>query len=362
MHISDTLRRQSGNSGYLRGHESKLATAMLHQQSLRSGEIRTPAPRRPSSRRLPAPWNLYYHKDSYGNFGDDLNPWLFARLLPDLIRPDSPSSLVGIGTILNSTLPAGPKLIVGSGVGYGAAPVMDDFMQVHFVRGPGTAAALGVPPSMAITDPAYLATQFLPPRGNGSGGTILLPHHVSARNADWRHVARRAGIGYVDPTASALQVIDSIRNARLVITSAMHGAILADAFRVPWVRVAEYRHLNEFKWKDWGDSVGVSSTSRALPTLHDDSADAMWPSMMRRIRVWRRHGRPYRDVSVTSGTMRSSAVAVDEAVSTLRQLNDVSCGTLSSNAMMRGRMEQLRDAFDRLSPASRSWPQLKLVA
>jgi len=335
---------------------------MPHVTPSRTGESPARSPTRPNVRGAPAPWSLHYHKDAYGNFGDDLNPWLFARLLPDLITTHATTALVGIGTILNSTLPSGPKLIVGSGVGYGAPPAMDASMHVHFVRGPGTAAALGLPPSLAITDPAYLATRFLPARGPGAGGTILLPHHMSSFNADWKHVAQRAGLRYVDPAAGPLRVIDEIRNARLVITSAMHGAILADAFRVPWVRVAEYGHLNEFKWKDWGDSVGVAPTSHALPSLHDRSADRLLPTLLRHGRQWRRCGRPFRDVSVTSGAMQSSAADVNEAVSRLRQLDDLSQGMLSSDSILRERVEQLVDAFAQLSHRRSMRPRLGLVS
>ena len=44
---------------------------------------------------------------------------------------------------------------------------------------------------------------------------------------------------YVDPASGPRHVVDAIRSARLVVTSAMHGAIVADAFRVPWIRVRE---------------------------------------------------------------------------------------------------------------------------
>jgi len=60
--------------------------------------------------------------------------------------------------------------------------------------------------------------------------------------------------------------------------------------------------------------------------------------------------------------MQSSPAHVEEAVSRLRQLDDVSLGTLSSDALMRERMKQLLDAFDRLSCARSTPSQLELVA
>ena len=63
---------------------------------------------------------LYYFKDRHGNFGDDLNPWLWGQLLPEVLRGPSDELFVGIGTLLNHRLPAAPiKHVFGSGHGYG---------------------------------------------------------------------------------------------------------------------------------------------------------------------------------------------------------------------------------------------------
>ncbi len=63
---------------------------------------------------------LYYFKDRRGNFGDDLNPWLWRQLLPEVMQGSPDELFVGIGTLLNHRLPAAPlKHVFGSGHGYG---------------------------------------------------------------------------------------------------------------------------------------------------------------------------------------------------------------------------------------------------
>ena len=54
------------------------------------------------------------------NFGDELNPWLWSRLLPPGTIDDDPSTwLVGIGTVLNHRVPKAEKvLFFGTGYGY----------------------------------------------------------------------------------------------------------------------------------------------------------------------------------------------------------------------------------------------------
>jgi succinoglycan biosynthesis protein ExoV len=45
----------------------------------------------------------------------------------------------------------------------------------------------------------------------------------------------------------------------------MHAAILADAFRVPWVAVTTSRVINSFKWEDWATSLQVAYRPRRVP-------------------------------------------------------------------------------------------------
>ncbi len=294
-----------------------------------------------------APWRLHYYRDEFGNFGDDLNPWLWPRLLPELLNEKAEGALVGIGTIVNDQLPPGPKVIVGSGVGYGKVPRLTDDWAVHFVRGPATARALGVPTSFAITDPAHLITQFIRPLPRGKG-TVYVPHHVSAYRADWRTVATAAGMHYVDPASNVLSVVEAIRSARLVVTSAMHGAILAEAFRVPWIRTKAYAHLNDFKWQDWGDSLGVDTTAELLPELHDQSAAGFKQRLLRVTRAWQRAGRPRRTSPVSVPAIESEKEQFDRAVARLSALNDPSLGTLSADAVLADRVEQLVEAVQQL--------------
>ncbi|MCP6146191.1 polysaccharide pyruvyl transferase family protein, partial [Klebsiella pneumoniae] len=50
-------------------------------------------------------------------------------------------------------------------------------------------------------------------------------------------------------------VLDKIRNAKLVLADAMHAAIIADAFRVPWVPMVTSPQINTFKWLDWTSTI-----------------------------------------------------------------------------------------------------------
>ncbi len=223
---------------------------------------------------------LYYYRCNTGNFGDDLNPWLWSRLIPELLDDDARTLFVGIGTLLNHRIPREPaKIVFGTGAGYGDHPVLDDRWHFCCVRGPLTAQALGLDASLAITDAAaLLATIELPPVAK-DGGLAFIPHHQSALNADWAMICRQLGIRYIDPGADVETVMREIRRSTSIVTEAMHGAILADTFRVPWKAVSCYEHILDFKWQDWCASLGMTYRPDRLPGIWD--ADRNAPRVVR---------------------------------------------------------------------------------
>lgn len=212
----------------------------------------------------------YYWESQHGNFGDDLNLWLWDFLLPGFraVHPDV--LLVGVGTVLNRALlpEAGRKLVVGSGFGYGALPDMRDegVWDIRCVRGPLTAQKVGVPEALGIIDPAVLVADMpefsnLPKRH----GCSFVPHWESAVAGLWPTVCTTAGLTYIDPRGEAKAVIRAIAQSERIVAESMHGAILADAFRVPWVAVSTSDSINGFKWRDWAATVGVEHRPRRVP-------------------------------------------------------------------------------------------------
>ncbi|KAB1088248.1 polysaccharide pyruvyl transferase family protein [Neorhizobium galegae] len=212
----------------------------------------------------------YYWESHHGNFGDDLNLWLWDALLPGFRDVHPEVLLVGVGTVLNPVLlPVGQKkLVIGSGYGYGTPPDVTDAAEwdVRAVRGPLTAAKLGISTDKAITDPAVMIAdmpefQNLPKIHKKT----FIPHWESAEFGMWNAVCEPVGLTYLDPRGEAKSVIRHIAQSELIIAESMHGAILADAFRVPWVAVSSSRSINNFKWNDWAKSVGTTYEPRYVP-------------------------------------------------------------------------------------------------
>jgi succinoglycan biosynthesis protein ExoV len=205
----------------------------------------------------------YWYRDKVGNFGDDLNAWLWPRLFGDALDevPDS-VLFVGMGSILGTGIPKASRTIVfGPGVAYGPPPVPDTTWHFVAVRGPHSAAALGLDDTVVQGDPAMLVGRYVQQHPSASR-TSLMVHHLS-NLPRWRLVARALGWQFIDPTQTVDATLAQLADTRLLLTSAMHGAIVADAMRIPWVAIRSGSGINTEKWADWGGALDL------VPRFHD---------------------------------------------------------------------------------------------
>jgi succinoglycan biosynthesis protein ExoV len=193
---------------------------------------------------------LLFRDQNYSNFGDELNIYLWDRYLGGLENAGE-GYLLGIGTMLDDRRTERPLTVFGSGAGYGVPPVFGDDVDVRFVRGPKTAAVMGNK-YQYITDPAILVANTV---------SKLSPEYAVSFMPRWTTIVaddtlkdrmREVGIHVINPTDSVGVCLREISKSKLLVTEALHGAVVADALRVPWI-LAERGHI--FKWLDWCASM-----------------------------------------------------------------------------------------------------------
>jgi succinoglycan biosynthesis protein ExoV len=109
-----------------------------------------------------------------------------------------------------------------------------------------------------------------------------MPHWRSEPD-EWKRACAAAGVGFIDPRWPTHQVLQALRCTDLLITEAMHGAIVADALRIPWVPVRTRRAINSFKWKDWCESMEMDYSPYELPTIWPKPGK---PDPLQRARRW----------------------------------------------------------------------------
>jgi succinoglycan biosynthesis protein ExoV len=217
---------------------------------------------------------VVYYESLVGNFGDDLNAVLWRELLPPECFEDDDTILLGIGSIfredyLSERRTRGKRVFVlGSGAGTGPLPKLwpNADWQVLALRGPLSARLLDRP-GLDITDSAALISiaTGLAPQGGGGRDVVFFPHFNSVPNSRWAEVCRLAGMVFVDSRRPPRDILSILGRARLVVTEAMHGAIVADALRIPWVPVMCSPSIVPFKWVDWTRSMELDYAPIALP-------------------------------------------------------------------------------------------------
>jgi succinoglycan biosynthesis protein ExoV len=214
---------------------------------------------------------LFYYRGRNGvtNFGDELNHSLWRHFLPGAFDHDDGTQFVGIGTLLNDRLPEASRTVIfGTGVGYYGPPKPSANWTVYCVRGPLSAAALGLPDDMAVTDPGALVTH-LPRVANPQGPRRkygFIPHWQSEPRG-WLPVCEAIDVEYIDPRWTPERVIEALGRIDVLIAEAMHGAIVADALRIPWIPVRTRPAIKEFKWQDWCRSLDLDYKPCTLPTM-----------------------------------------------------------------------------------------------
>lgn len=201
---------------------------------------------------------LIYFKADIGNFGDDLNEWLWKRFFGDsfLLRPDF--DFVGIGSIFDERLESDKlKIIFGTGVrDFLYRPVSFSKYDIRFVRGPISAKAMGGDVKF-ITDSAYCLSLLPLPKTPKRYEIAYMPYFRHVNRLNWQLFELLTGIKVILPTWKVDRVLEEIRRTERLITSAMHGAIVADTYRVPWIRLRigvqghESLLTSELKWTDW---------------------------------------------------------------------------------------------------------------
>ncbi|MDS1309932.1 polysaccharide pyruvyl transferase family protein [Marinobacter xiaoshiensis] len=214
---------------------------------------------------------IFYYSDfktefNSSNFGDDINPYLIRQLFNSSIIESKDICIVGIGTLLNKKnvdrlSPYTKKIVFSTGVGYGDVPSnFDESWEFVCVRGPKSASQLGLSADKAVCDGAILLSDFYPiiAESDKKIEKIFIPHlktHWAAGRA-LRKIVERAGYFYLSPDVPTDFFVEKVSIAKVVVTEAMHGAILADTMRVPWIPVSIHEHLS-FKWEDWFSSLGL---------------------------------------------------------------------------------------------------------
>lgn len=236
-----------------------------------------------------------FFKSKKGNFGDDLNPWLWPKIFGNNIQSKN-TYFLGIGSILHNEnhnlngIKEAKKIVFGTGVRpsqFYTNLTLDKNWDVKFLRGPLSAAAVDNKYEY-ITDAAYVLRQlsdfdqYL--NCEKKYEISLMPYFHSVDYFDWENICKTLGYHYISPFSES-GVEDTLREiaaSKVLITEAMHGAIVADLLRVPWHRYilstphTEGGRVSDFKWTDWLNSVGIYNPEVTYIPFYEPTRYTRW--------------------------------------------------------------------------------------
>jgi len=207
---------------------------------------------------------------AFTNHGDELSELVLAEATGRPVRwaPLGREDVVAIGSAIVPYLTRGGiGQIWGTGlhtpdVPEGkAAAIRDRFLAI---RGPLARAALQLPETTPIGDPGLLVRSLRPglPRARRRG-TVLVTHFTSHMTAVQRRTIaaiRSTGVRVLPATLTPSAMLAELGAAEHVMSSGMHGVILAHALRTPATLVSLATPAASeapFKYHDYHRSVGL---------------------------------------------------------------------------------------------------------
>ena len=199
------------------------------------------------------------------NFGDALNRPLVAAISgrDPIHSHDVPASYRGpvyaaIGSVLG-TINISNLVVWGSGFISETATFRTPPVRICAVRGPlsrdrfiglglGCPAVYGDP---ALLYPKFFATEIQPEHDVG-----IIPHHFDTQN----HMVRSLvddGAYLIDVEDDVHACVQNIRRCRSIVSSSLHGIIIALSFGIPavWVEFSDLVGGGGFKFRDFYASI-----------------------------------------------------------------------------------------------------------
>ena len=191
----------------------------------------------------------------YVNFGDALAPDILefvTGLRPRFVSAQTRGKVLSVGSILRRAQPG--DTVWGTGAMF---PGRADLTRatVLAVRGPRTRSQIVGDCPEVYGDPAIILPLIYQPRPLKRVDIGLIPHVVDQdvmRSIDPR-------VNVIDlATTKWRSVVDEICRCEVVLSSSLHGLIVAEAYGIPavWVKASDRVLGDGFKFHDYYESTG----------------------------------------------------------------------------------------------------------
>lgn len=231
------------------------ANQFAHQHLLRvRGGARLFAPVDALSVRLGLRPTNWYKADN--NFGDLLTPFLLQAVtgeIPIWVPWRYQGKILGAGSLIHHMQDR--DVVWGTGAIRDAPVTPRSKVRVLAVRGPLTRKLLHADVPEVYGDPALLLPRFYDQPQEETFDVGLVPHFV---DKPFMRLDHDPSILMIDVQADWRKVVDDIRKCRSIVSSSLHGLIVAEAYGIPavWVSAGDRVVGGTFKFHDYYLATG----------------------------------------------------------------------------------------------------------
>ncbi|MBF7729846.1 polysaccharide pyruvyl transferase family protein [Pseudomonas sp. N040] len=203
------------------------------------------------------------------NFGDYLSPLLVEMLSgqPVVYAPVHKADLMAVGSILPRVLKARrfllPRRLHIWGAGTDAPGLHFSARHYyHALRGEKSLEQVeGLRSRPALGDPGLLAGEWWGgrPRPGKRHRIGIIPHYVDRQDPRVLAVANVPGVMLIDVFWPVEEVLRAVQGCDLILSSSMHGLIVADAFGIPNRRLRlSSGQISDFKFVDYYSAFALA--------------------------------------------------------------------------------------------------------
>jgi pyruvyltransferase len=214
-----------------------------------------------------------------GNWGDEVNP-LLASLLSEkpVLRSELYSrAFMAVGSTLD--MANRRTRVWGSGLLDSESLPREAPLSIHAVRGPLTRERLlaaSIPCPDTYGDPVLLLPRFYNPHTRRKFRVGIVPHAADKASLWLEPFRALPDVVVLDVAGDLLYFVRSLKACDVILSSALHGLVLADAYGIPrrWIKLSDGVPGGDFKFRDYLLSTGEEAPKPLVITPETTLAEA----------------------------------------------------------------------------------------
>lgn len=222
------------------------------------------------NKRLLVYWS--HNLETKNNFGDILNIYLLkiifkkdvvhsSKVINIFLRP----KIYFIGSILNNFRTFN-SIVIGSGFMSENTKIYIKPKKIFAVRGPLSREIFlkhNIECPKVYCDPALLLPEFIKVNNHKYYDIGIIPHYVDKNICSNINIINKNNyiVNIIDIESDYINVIEEINKCRYILSSSLHGIVVAHAYNVPasWIEFSSNVSGVGFKFRDYYLSVGETN-------------------------------------------------------------------------------------------------------